>query len=229
MKKRLMFGMLLPLLLSGCIQSGTENNGQVHGATEVDADRLALEVAVAEQKATYYQQLSAQLQEEILTVRAEYYEQSLAYEAQIRALEEQLKNVENDSGTDLPVTDTIPKTDFQFRIQDGQATLIAYIGTQTDVQIPAVTDGYPVTAIADRAFENQIRLSSVTIPEGVLTVGWFSFSGCVALRTVTLPDSIESISYGAFLNCSSSVTMYCSSDSYAAQYARSYGFEVRER
>lgn len=228
MKRGWMFGLLLPMLLSGCIQSGADGNVQVPGVTDVDAERLTLEVAVAEQKAEYYQQLSAQLQEELLSVRADWYERCLTYEAQIKALEAQLQVGTSGSVTDQPTTDTVPSSEFQFRIADGQATLVAYIGDQAEVQIPAMADGYPVTAIADRAFENQIRLTSVTIPEGVLTIGWFSFSGCVALRSVTLPDSMESISYGAFLNCNSSVTMYCPSDSYAAQYARSYGFSVKE-
>lgn len=121
-----------------------------------------------------------------------------------------------------------PYEDMQFRIVDGCATLIAYVGSDTCVEIPNTYQGCPVTAIADRAFENKTRLQSVTVPSGVLTVGWFAFSGCVALAEVTLPESVKSISYGAFLNCSSTMMIRCSAGSYAERYAQSYGIETQK-
>ena len=65
------------------------------------------------------------------------------------------------------------------------------------------------------------------LPDGVKEIGWFAFSGCHNLTSVTLPASVEAIAYGAFENCSKSLVFLCPEGSYAAAYARSYGFAVR--
>ncbi|MBQ8311211.1 MAG: leucine-rich repeat domain-containing protein [Clostridia bacterium] len=223
MKKTVILGVSLCLLLTGCVPK-----------SEMEADSgtssSALSVQVAEEKAAYYKQLASDLQQELLSVRAEYYEKSAEYEARIAALEEKLDETANgeehsgDADVDAP---TEEHSDFQFQIENGKATLTAYVGKDTEVVIPSSFEGCPVTSIADRAFENCIKLESVTVPNGVVTVGWFAFSGCVHLSSVTLPDSVRSISYGAFLNCNSKMTISCSADSYAAAYAASYGIEVK--
>lgn len=225
MKKTLALGLSLCLLLSGCTPFSEQNSV---GDPDTSADAIA--VQLAEEKAAYYRQLAAELQEELIAVRAEYYERYEAYEERIAKLEAQIENQgsTDDEGGD---TDTLEKeeSDFQFRVEDGAATLIAYTGKNAMVEIPTSFEGYPVIAIGDRAFENCIQLEGVTIPDGTLTVGWFAFSGCIRLETVRIPDSVRSISYGAFLNCNSKMTVACSADSYAAAYARSYGIEVKSQ
>jgi len=219
MKKTMILGTVLCLLLTGC------SPGDV---TDSDTQPDALAVQVAQEKAAYYKQLEADIQEELISVRAEYYEKCTQYEARISALEKQLQDSSNtDSEADEDEDVPIEESPFRFRIENGCATLLTYEGKGGAVEIPSSFEGYPVTTIADRAFENCIRLESVSVPEGVLTVGWFAFSGCVHLTSVTLPESVRSISYGAFLNCNSDMTITCPKGSYADAYAGSYGIGVK--
>ena len=224
---------------------------------------LTAQIAIdaAEQRATYYQQLAQELEDEILSVRTELFASRVEYEARIERLEAQLSaalaglsssgnngtntgnsgtggNTNNGGSSTTPSQGTQkedpdeepvedPYADFQFRITDGKATLTAYVGSKTRVEVPSTYQGCPVTAIADRAFENKTRLQSVTLPSGIETIGWFAFSGCVALHEVAIPASVKSISYGAFLNCSSALVISCQKDSYAEKYAQSYGIETK--
>lgn len=219
MKKMAVLGLSLCLTLTGC----TLGEGNESGTEQ------ALAVKVAEEKMAYYRQLAAQLQEELIGVRAEYYERCMEYESRIAALEAVTGREEE--GTQVPSEDAdAPEAEretFKFRIENGNATLIAYTGKETDVRIPSHTAGVPVTAIGDCAFENNLQIESVTVPDGVLTLGWFAFSGCIRLSSVTLPASVRSVSYGAFANCNAKMAIACPRESYAAAYAASYGIEVR--
>ena len=104
--------------------------------------------------------------------------------------------------------------------------MIAYVGKKKQVEIPATLGNRPLTQIADRAFENNLNVESIVIPEGVEYVGWFAFSGCISLKSITVPKSVNKIEYGCFENCPSTLGFYCAPDSYAAQYAQSYGYTV---
>jgi hypothetical protein len=85
--------------------------------------------------------------------------------------------------------------------------------------------GYPVTRIADEAFKGT-AVTSVIVPDTVTELGWFAFADCTSLTSVTLPASVASIGYGAFDGCPN-LTVYCPKDSYAAQFAISFGLRVR--
>ncbi len=249
MKKILVMGLAICLLLSGCtVKKNSDDTDAGDQSTQIPtANQIAIDAA--EQKAAYYQQLAAELEDEVLTVRTELFASRVEYEARIDDLEERLAEAlaQKDQGqsgntgsnggaqTNPPQSsqtpsepETDPYADFQFLVVDGRATLNAYIGKGTAVEVPATYQGCPVVAIADRAFENKTRVQSVILPSGIETIGWFAFSGCVALRDVTLPDSVRSISYGAFLNCNSAMVIRCSAGSYAEQYAKSYGIEIKK-
>lgn len=225
MKKAVALGIALCLSMTGCTMGKDHSGGQ----SGTSADALA--VQVAKEQAAYYRQLAEDFQEELIAARAEYYEKYTQYEARITALEQQIKEQasadkeeSSDIDADAPPEQAQP---FRFRLENGSATLVSYDGEDKNVHIPSFYEGAPVTAIADRAFENCIKLESVSVPEGVVTVGWFAFSGCVRLSSVTLPASVRSISYGAFLNCNSNMTITCPKDSYADTYAGSYGIGVK--
>lgn len=69
-------------------------------------------------------------------------------------------------------------------LNNGTITITDYIGNDTELEIPAAINGYPVTAIADNAFSN-----------------------CTDLRTVIIPDTVESIGANSFAYCTS-ITIY---------------------
>ena len=103
--------------------------------------------------------------------------------------------------------------DYSYTNTNGEITITKYSGSDSVVEIPAVIDGCPVTAIGDGAFRfntavtkvripdsvKEIRtrafdycsgLTEITIGEGVTYVGEFAFSQCVALEEIILSDSI---------------------------------------
>ena len=223
MKKTLALCCIFCALLCGC--SATANgdaqqntDGGVSQSTLGDtqntlSDQIALDAA--QTRADYYEGLVDTLQQEVLALKAQLYTSKVEYESKLAELK----------GNGTSSLDP-SEVQFEYTVTNGVATLTAYRGEETEVRIPNTLGGYPVASIADKAFENNTKLSSVTIPAGVSKIGWFAFSGCVFLTDVTLPASLQSIDYGAFENCSSALTVRCPSGSYAQQYARSYGLRT---
>ncbi len=76
--------------------------------------------------------------------------------------------------------------------EDGTATLLKYNGTDTEIAIPNMYDGYVVTAIASGAFDD----SNITMVE--------------------IPDSISEIADGVFEELNCTIGVYA--DSYAYEY-----------
>ena len=91
---------------------------------------------------------------------------------------------------------------FQYEVNNnGEVTIIKYIGTDTDVNIPSKIDGKPVTSIGDSSFYNYNDLISVTIPDSVTSIGDSAFIYCTGLTSVTMADSVTSIGNFAFGHC----------------------------
>ena len=217
MKKTLALCCIFCALLSGCTARSAGEGDSAGGAqkptllleNEKNAGQIALDAA--QTRLEYYEGLVGDLQQEILNLKTTIYTNQVEYESKLSAL------MGSGASSD---------TSFEYVQKNGEATLISYNGNASEVKIPAVLDGYPVTAIADRAFANNTSLSSVIVPSGVKEIGWFAFSGCVFLTDVTLPASLQSVEYGAFENCSAALTVRCPVGSYAQVYARSYGFRT---
>lgn len=180
------------------------------------------------------------LKEENYVTRVEYEQQLRALTAEITALRARLALTETTSpAPDLPVSgtpqtpsETTPDTSkpptmaFHFKIRDGRAVILAYLGDETEVTVPTSIEGYPVTVIEDNAFQ-ATSVVTVRLPDSVTEIGWFAFADCKSLTSVILPASVESIGYGAFDGCQS-LTIIAPADSYAAAYARSFGIPHEE-
>ncbi len=214
--KRCIVALLCIVLLFGLLSCSPEETGE---ETQSSTLNHAAALAAAEQKAAYYQERAAALEGEIISLKATLQEERTAYEARISALEAALKS------EDAP---TLSPTDFPFTytLENGGITVTGFRGGVRDLTIPATLDGYPVVAIADRAFENAHELRTVTISSGVTSVGWFAFGGCTSLERVEIPASVTVIKYGAFQNCPAALTVYAPLGSYADAWARSYGIGV---
>ena len=63
--------------------------------------------------------------------------------------------------------------------------IVVGIGTckDTDLVIPSIYRGKPVTSIGDSAFYGCTGLTSVTIPDSVTSIGLEAFEGCTGLKT----------------------------------------------
>lgn len=183
----------------------------------------------ADLRLAYYEALVAELNQTVLELRetdyitrAEYEARIQALHTQIRELQARLNGLESPEAPDIPVSGTPdPAQDYRYTLENGQATLCAYLGTETHVTVPRELNGCPVTAIADHAFR-ATGVERVTLPDTLREIGWFAFAHCPGLTAVTLPPSVESIGYGAFDGCPA-LTLRCAPDSYAEQYAVSFG------
>jgi len=75
-------------------------------------------------------------------------------------------------------------------------------GTATgDVVMESVYRGKPVTSIADKAFNNNRKITSVVIGDNVKTIGKNAFNRCSEMVSITIPDSVTSIGEYAFQSC----------------------------
>ena len=91
--------------------------------------------------------------------------------------------------------------DYEYSVlNDGTAAISGYTGNAKELAIPSEIDGYKITCIDSKAFEDCYFIESVIIPEGVTAINSKAFSGCDGLKSITLPDSLTSIGYGAFVN-----------------------------
>ena len=90
--------------------------------------------------------------------------------------------------------------------KDGNSyVVVSYDGSVADVVIPASYNGFPVTAIGEKAFQNSKELISVEIPDSVEIIGESAFKNCQNLKFVTIgvyESRLYEIGKQAFQGCS---------------------------
>lgn len=151
------------------------------------------------------------------------------HRAEIESLESIIKELRDDMSSPPVSSSPEPSVEneyfgFKYSESDGKITISSYSGTATDLIIPASIGGMPVIAIADNAFQNT-SISSVSIPETVESIGWFSFENCKSLKMAIISKNVTEIGYNAFASCKDLI-IYTPMNSYAYQYAKSYGIAV---
>ena len=104
---------------------------------------------------------------------------------------------------------TIPTTapeifregNFEYTVENGEAVVTAYKGTDESVTVPRYLGGFPVFAIAENAFGNLDFVKEVTISENIEVIKSYAFSLCVNLETLNFPVSLKKIESFAFYSC----------------------------
>ena len=89
--------------------------------------------------------------------------------------------------------------DYFFRTIDGVNNLIAYAGSDSDIELPADCLGESYE-IGYKAFASYYWLENVKIPYGVTSIGEYAFQHS-NLQQIVLPNSVTSIGYRAFEQC----------------------------
>lgn len=92
-------------------------------------------------------------------------------------------------------------SDFDYAIDGvtGTATIKGYNGTDSEVYIPQMVEGYIVTSVG--GFERNSTVTKVIVPDGVTEIQKYCFYNCMNLEEVDLPDSITSLGECCFEEC----------------------------
>lgn len=125
----------------------------------------------------------------------------------VKYLQEE-KTQPSPKGTKLTVSST--KDIVKVTSADAKNPNVAYVkcarSNATTVKVPdtVTINGvtYKVTAIADKAFSGNSKLSKVTLGKNVTAIGKNAFKNCSKLKTVTIPSkSFQKIGAAAFSGC----------------------------
>ncbi|MEE3405159.1 MAG: leucine-rich repeat domain-containing protein, partial [Acutalibacteraceae bacterium] len=68
--------------------------------------------------------------------------------------------------------------------------ITGYTGTATELTVPEKIDGKPVTAIAERAFAGNKKLTALNLGK-VQRIGSCIADGCTALKAITIPKTVK--------------------------------------
>ena len=91
--------------------------------------------------------------------------------------------------------------EYSYTFTGGTIELTKYNGTDKDVVIPEMYDGYTVTSLDSDIFNGYDALESVVVPENVMVIYGSTFAGLENLKKVTLPENLHEIQLHAFRGC----------------------------
>lgn len=96
---------------------------------------------------------------------------------------------------------------FEYDVTNNGIVITRYKGINSDPKIECEYGGIPVVKIAERAFQNCIRIRTIVIPDTVKEIEAFAFSGCTNLTSITISCSVKIITDGLFHRCTSLTTV----------------------
>ena len=99
-------------------------------------------------------------------------------------------------------TEVKTEGDYQYIEIDNSVTIISYNGTDTEITIPSILGGLPVTQIGNSAFINT-TLVDVTIPDSITHIGEYAFMFNYSLTNINISSNVVSIGEMAFAQCKS--------------------------
>lgn len=98
----------------------------------------------------------------------------------------------------LQIPDT--ESDYKYSLWLYEATVMAYTGNGTRLEIPPKIDDYTVVAVGENAFKDNAKITYVAFPANCKMIGDFAFNGCVKLENFHI-DVVLQLGHGTFQNC----------------------------
>lgn len=95
--------------------------------------------------------------------------------------------------------------DYEFFETSSGNIITKYSGEESIVKVPSDLDGYEITSIAGRAFEDNNKMTEVEIPSSIKTIDYHAFMNCSNLEKVDIEEGYQltlSLGNEAFYNCS---------------------------
>ena len=130
---------------------------------------------------------------------------------------------------DMPEASFHEEGDYRYGIVGNKAVLLAYTGSESEVNVPETLGDCPVTIIHARAFSGLEALREVHFPETMEVLSGFLFIDCPQLEAVWFPASAWSVDLFA-LNTSadSNPIVWVPAGSKAREVAEARGWNWRE-
>ena len=119
----------------------------------------------------------------------------------------------------------VNQNDYLFYTYNGVNYLFGYVGSDTELVLPASYNGANYEIYQYAFYENK-KITSIEIPDSVTSIDNFAFSNCTSLTSVVIPDSVTSIGFSAFSGCSS-LTIYCEAESQPDGWGSYWNYDNR--
>lgn len=95
----------------------------------------------------------------------------------------------------------MPQGVLSYKTDGETAEITGYRGKDTEMAVPSVIDGSPVTCIGKKAFLSNKLLKEISLPESVVRIDDWAFAYCAKLTRVILPYHRMEIGQGIFKEC----------------------------
>ena len=87
---------------------------------------------------------------------------------------------------------------------DGYATITRYLGSDTNIVVPGVINGYEVRTIGTLAFNRNDDIDSISIPSTVTAIESWAFYDLNGLEVLTIGGDLDSVASDAFMSSNAS-------------------------
>ncbi len=95
----------------------------------------------------------------------------------------------------------MPQGVLSYKTDGESAEITGYRGKDTEIAVPPVAGGCPVTCIGKKAFLSNKLLKEISLPDSVVRIDDWAFAYCAKLQRVTLPYHRMEIGQGIFRDC----------------------------